>query len=311
MESEEKVSSLSNFLRNAHYPSEAGNICPVFCPCLFKVGQQGPTVDNFFAEYTEQGPTWEMMEQILDTHKGLYLNGSLFNADLDEELKLGPGHQQGDCDASNKHRSSATDPADALSIVPPGLHLFPAAPFRYFDHWDLSLRADFGYSRPLPDRANEAVREGGVAFLALLAPEVGSRLVEDETDFRRICDFLFYKATTSRGHQRDRGGRNPAPPVLSFQVCKKALFDMLKNYSYHSWSLSPDKVQAVLLNLGFNESVLLDNRHLAAAFHHRLKKMHSAGNVDGGVVVVGIPDFLSIRRSNGAKAHSDHQEKIR
>ena len=138
----------------------------------------------------------------------------------------------------------------------PGLKVFKKEFLSHFQSEDLDLEVDFEYKgreRLINMGLNESdldeIFHDSQMFLMYLAPEANSALISGPADFKIICDYLFYKATSSPDNE----------------LYKKSLFDLLKNYKYR-WRLKDSHVHTAMLNLGFREDLLKNVDYLQLVF---------------------------------------------
>ena len=100
--------------------------------------------------------------------------------------------------------------------------------------------------------------ENRIKFLAYLMPEACSALISTEADFDKICNFLFFCASSCLDQ-------------TEYELLTQALFDLLKNYEY-KWRLRLPHIYTALENLGMNSDLLLDkDQVLSEALQTRLK----------------------------------------
>ena len=84
-------------------------------------------------------------------------------------------------------------------------------------------------------------------FIMFLCPSMTSPMIKDEKDFERIADFLFFQHASTRSYE-------------TAAITKKALFSLLKNYSY-TWKLKLKHLVPTLLNLGMEASTILEQEN--------------------------------------------------
>ena len=99
-------------------------------------------------------------------------------------------------------------------------------------------------------------------------PEACSALISTEADFDKICNFLFFCATSCLDQ-------------TEYELLAQALFELLKNYEY-KWKLRLQHIFTVLENLGMNSDLLFDkDKVLSEALHTRLELVKRMNAVIG------------------------------
>ena len=165
-----------------------------------------------------------------------------------------------------------------IKFQPPGLKIFLSddpsqEPFRYFTYKNLSLVDDFGYVVKHKDRGYSSDEElkdilsHPVKFIMHLSPETTSNLIHDKEDFEKICDYLVFCLASIH---EDCEEEYDICSYEHFEMFKKALFDLLRNYGFSSFKLRLKHLFPCFLNLGFNEKVLLNQEHYLKALNDRI-----------------------------------------
>ena len=131
------------------------------------------------------------------------------------------------------------DKHSKIGFTPPGLKVFRREFLKGFTADSLSIEEDFMYKKrdrlkdlEIPDDVTESIFKDPLTFLSYLCPEACSALISDESDFIKVCDYVFYFGAT-------------ATDPLTGMVFRKALFDLAKNYEY-KWKLRLKHVITVL-----------------------------------------------------------------
>ena len=89
-------------------------------------------------------------------------------------------------------------------------------------------------------------------------PEACSALISTEADFDRICNFLFFCASSCLD-------------PMEYELLTQALFELIKNYNY-KWNLRLQHIFTVLENLGMNADILFDkDQILSSALQTRME----------------------------------------
>ena len=89
-------------------------------------------------------------------------------------------------------------------------------------------------------------------------PEACSALISTEADFDRICNFLFFCASSCLD-------------PMEYELLTQALFELIKNYNY-KWNLRLQHIFTVLENLGMNADLLFDkDQILSSALQTRME----------------------------------------
>ena len=165
-----------------------------------------------------------------------------------------------------------------IKFQPPGLNIFLSndpeqEPFRYFTYKNLCLIKDFGYIVKHKERgykSDEELRDifkDPVKFIMHLSPEATSNLIHDKDDFEKICDYLVFCLASV---YEDGEEKYDICAFEHFEMFKKALFDLLRNYGFSSFKLRLKHIFPCLLNLGFNKKVLLNEEHYLKALDDRI-----------------------------------------
>jgi hypothetical protein len=66
---------------------------------------------------------------------------------------------------------------------------------------------------------------------------------------------------------------------MTASVCKKALFSLLRNYGYDGWNLGLRHIMPTLLNLGMEETAILDQTHYDNILTYRLQTNNIKFNI--------------------------------
>ena len=124
-------------------------------------------------------------------------------------------------------------------------------------------------------------------------PEACSALISTEADFDKICNFLFYCATSCLDQ-------------TEYELLTQALFELLKNYEY-KWKLRLQHIFTALENLGMNSELLFDKDNvLSEALQTRLelvKRMNAAiGRKDRKLWPPKSHAFVESRRKRNGEA---------
>ena len=124
-------------------------------------------------------------------------------------------------------------------------------------------------------------------------PEACSALISTEADFDKICNFLFYCASSCIDQ-------------TEYELLTQALFELLKNYEY-KWKLRLQHIFTALENLGMNCELLMDNdKVLSDALQNRsdlVKRMNAViGRKDKKVWPPKCMAFVESRRKRGVDA---------
>ena len=89
-------------------------------------------------------------------------------------------------------------------------------------------------------------------------PEACSALISNQEDYEKICNFLFFCASSCLD-------------PMEYELLAQALFELLKNYEY-KWKLKLQHILTVLENLGMNSDLLFDkDQVLSSAIETRMK----------------------------------------
>ena len=198
-------------------------------------------------------------------------DGDVFK-EIDDVLEAANRH--GDETEENRvkrqtQRLEEAEKAQRIKACAPGLNMFGEKPFRNYTFRNLDLVQDFNYklkasARGFPSEHElKQILEHPVKFVMFLSPESTSSLIQDEKDFAAICDYLWYSLTSfcivyeeSKNH---------------YQVYRKALFDLLRNYGFRSWKLKLEHVITPLINLGFREDLVCDKGYIKSLCVTHLK----------------------------------------
>ena len=124
-------------------------------------------------------------------------------------------------------------------------------------------------------------------------PEACSALISTEADFDKICNFLFFCASSCIDQ-------------TEYELLTQALFELLKNYEY-KWKLRLQHIFTALENLGMNGELLMDNdKVLSDALQNRsdlVKRMNAViGRKDKKVWPPKCMAFVESRRKRGVDA---------
>ena len=150
-------------------------------------------------------------------------------------------------------REQEREVANRVNHFPPGINVFRRKPLQRFRRNTLDLVTDFGYELEHLQRGfstpecMESALKHPLSLIMFLSPETTSKLIEDKHDFRAICDFLFFSLA---------GFSDPLEDQDDYDLLRKALFDLLRNYGFDSWSLSLQHVYTALVNLGADQDLL-------------------------------------------------------
>ena len=192
--------------------------------------------------------------------------------------------------------------AKKIKLVAPGLDLFTEKFLANFSAKNISLEKDFLYTQKreklkelgIEEETISDLMDNRLTFLSYLMPEACSALISKEDDFEKICNFLFFCASSCLDQ-------------TEYELLTQALFDLLKNYGY-VWKLSLRHIYTVLENLGFNSEILLDkdNIFLSEALTTRLglvERMNAvAGRKDKKLWPPKSSSFVEARRRRGEDA---------
>ncbi len=193
-------------------------------------------------------------------------------------------------EAAKEEEAAAASPAPAPStscssrpppgrkdirFEPPGLKVFDAPRFLHcFTHEDLSLEGDFGYEKRqrlrqlgIPEAEVERTFSDPYLFILNLAPDACSAMVGSDGDFRQICDHLFFYSSC-------------CTDTLLGELYRKALFGMLKNYSYH-WRMGLQHLYAALDNLGMKMGMPRDQGFFRDILSSRLETAARSNKAKG------------------------------
>ena len=165
-----------------------------------------------------------------------------------------------------------------IKFQPPGLKIFltdnpDQEPFRYFTYRNLCLVKDFGYIIKHKERgykSDEEIKDilsHPVKFIMHLSPETTSNLIHDKEDFEKICDYLVFCLASFYDDGKEE---YDICSYEHYEMYKKALFDLLRNYGFSSFKLRLKHLFPCLLNLGFNQKVLLNEEHYLKALDDRI-----------------------------------------
>ena len=167
-----------------------------------------------------------------------------------------------------------------IKFKPPGFNVLcndsNQEPFRFFTFKNLCLVNDFGYTIKHKERGYTSESEikdilsDPVQFIMHLSPETTSNLIHDKDDFEKICDYLVFCLAS---FYEDCEEKHEISSYDHFDMFKKALFDLLRNYGFHSFKLRLKYIFPCLLNLGFNEKVLLNEAHYLKALEDRINNV--------------------------------------
>ena len=200
--------------------------------------------------------------------------------ELEEERKRA---QQEQDRLKRKKEQEATEKTRRRRIKfrPPGNNIFLTddcrqEPFRFFSYKNLSLVKDFGYNVKHKERGYGCesqlmdIFSDPVKFIMHLSPETTSNLIHDKDDFEKICDYLFFSLAS---FYEDSDDKYEIATFEHFDMFKKALFDLLRNYGFSSFRLRPKYILECLLNLGFNEKILLNKEQYINALSDRISNV--------------------------------------
>ena len=162
-----------------------------------------------------------------------------------------------------------------IKYKPPGLNIFNSTqePFRFFSYKNLCLVNDFGYAPKYKERGYSSdselrdVLSNPVKFIMHLSPETTSNLIHNKEDFEKICSYFFFSLAS---FYEDGEDSHDISMYDHFDMFKKALFDLLRNYGFTSFRLGLKHIFTCLLNLGFDEAVLLNEEHYKKALEDRI-----------------------------------------
>ncbi|XP_059094587.1 uncharacterized protein LOC131889490 [Tigriopus californicus] len=185
-----------------------------------------------------------------------------------------------------------TNPKE-IKYVAPGLKLFDATQFlNRFKSENLNLEDDFHYrkrSRLLelgirPEDV-QTIFQDDLAFHMFLAPESSSALIGSESDFRKICDYLFFFCCS-------------CPDEVMFMLYERSIFDLLRNYAF-KWELKLEHIITALANLGVNEGAMLPQNHVQELISNRMDVLETHARARGRSFSFKFPsclDFFKKRR---------------
>lgn len=87
---------------------------------------------------------------------------------------------------------------------------------------------------------------------------------------------------------------------MTAAILKKALFALLKNYCFQSWKLNLGHLIPTFLNLGINESTILDQEFYDKMLRYRLKKNDQTFDIENF-----LPHFFKQRFHDSQKIVND------
>jgi len=142
-----------------------------------------------------------------------------------------------------------------IRYSPPGLKIFHPSFFHVFRRSSLDIEKDFEYDKRATLKEKVGLSDEKICkifttpweFIMFLCPSMTSPMIKDEKDFERIADFLFFQHASTRSYE-------------TAAITKKALFSLLKNYSY-TWKLKLKHLVPTLLNLGMEASTILEQEN--------------------------------------------------
>jgi len=155
--------------------------------------------------------------------------------------------------------------------LPPGVKLFSGSPFTYFTHHELDLIRDFKYQPKHLERGISTeehllkLLRNPLQFVMFLSPETTSKVIQSKEDYVAVCEFLIYSLIGYSPIERKRASQNGANTTKkspldgwTYDLYHKALFDLIRNYSYKEWKLTYKHLLVALMNFGADETLLLD-----------------------------------------------------
>lgn len=186
--------------------------------------------------------------------------------------------------SSTKVSEIAANPKE-IKYVAPGLKLFDSSKFlKWFKYENLELEADFNYQKrsrllELGIQADDvkAIFEDSFAFHMFLAPESSSALIGSESDFRKICDYLFFFCCSCTDE-------------VVFMLYERSIFDLLRNYAF-KWELKLEHIITALANLGMNETAMLPQNHIQELISNRVDVLEAHARARHRTFSFKFPSF--------------------
>ena len=140
-----------------------------------------------------------------------------------------------------------------IRYSPPGLKIFQSGFFHRFTRSNLCIENDIGYDRRdylktktgLTDEKINEIFSTPWQFIMFLCPATTSPMIKTENDFIKIADYLYFMHVSTKSSE-------------IAAITKKALFQLLKNYGYTGWKLGLKHLVPTFLNLGMEESTILN-----------------------------------------------------
>lgn len=194
------------------------------------------------------------------------------------------------------------------------LHCFAGSSLSPTDDFDLDDKRERLLEIGLGAEAADRILDGADLneFLSVLAPDAASALISDDRDFRRVCDFLFFRACSTASPEEAEDGDSE----FDTELCRKALLDLLKNYAFR-WKLGVGHVLTALDNLGFRTKAVSEERYFDDLFKSRLDALSAhALRVHGKrqkfrCVVPKFLQFYQEKRQRGATQRRQYSERSR
>ena len=185
-----------------------------------------------------------------------------------------------------------------IRYTPPGLKIIQDTTLRFFKRRNLNLEKDFDYKqRPyfrrecdMNDEKIDEMFNIPWKFILALAPGISTPLVQDNLDYIKICDFLFFSHVSTQN-------------LETAEMTKRALFTMLRGpYDFWGWKFGLKHILPALLNLGLEESSVLNdetwNKRIMAYRLQELKKEFKIKDF--------LPQFFTDRFDKGKKPGDLH-----
>ena len=162
-------------------------------------------------------------------------------------------------DVVDKHKNL---PAMIPEYYPPGLVVIDQDRQLTFRMEHLSLERDFhwtgrqrlvesGLTQAFINKMLGSSDSDLLHFVRYLNPgNIASVMIDGQDDFESVVDFLFYAASVCEDE-------------MLFSILKKALFELLRTYSY-SWSPTPRHFVTVLSNFGANPELIMNDEYFSS-----------------------------------------------
>jgi len=175
-----------------------------------------------------------------------------------------------------REREKKKSKTGEIQHLPPGIKVFSGQPFSYFTHTELDLVRDFKYQPKHQERGFKTEEQllkalrNPLQFVMLLSPETTSKVIQSNEDYVAVCEFLIYSLIGYTPVDREGTNRNgkasattngrPNADGWTYDLYRKALFDLIRNYSFKEWKVTLKHLIVALLNFGADERLIVDQK---------------------------------------------------